>query len=124
MVPENHHSLDTATFAMMKNGVMVINTTRGALIDPVVAIDALKQQKIGALGMDVYENERNLFFEDKSNNVIQDDIFCLLLAYHNILCTGHQVFMTEEALTSISQTTLQNVNQLDRGERCLNQLNT
>lgn len=124
MVPENHHLLDTAAFAMMKNGVMVINTSRGALIDPVAAIDALKQQKIGTLGMDVYENERDLFFEDKSNDVIQDDIFRRLSACHNVLFTGHQAFMTEEALTSISQTTLQNVNQLDRGERCLNQLNT
>ncbi len=70
MVPENHHLLDTAGFAMMKNGVMVINTSRSVLIDPVAAIDALKQQKIGALGMDVYENERDLFFEDKSNDVI------------------------------------------------------
>ena len=107
----------------MKNGVMIINTSRGGLIDSSAAIDALKQQKIGALGMDVYENERDLFFEDKSNDVIQDDIFRRLSACHNVLFTGHQAFLTEEALTSISETTLQNVSQLDRGEPCPNQLN-
>lgn len=70
MVPENRHLLDTAGFVMMINGVMVINTSRSVLIDPVAAIDVLKQQKIGALGMNVYENERDLFFEEKSNDVI------------------------------------------------------
>lgn len=102
---------------------MVINTSRGALIDSSAAIDALKQQKIGALGMDVYENERDLFFEDKSNDVIQDDVFRRLSACHNVLFTGHQAFLTEEALTSISQTTLKNIEQLARGEACPNQLN-
>lgn len=70
MVPENRHLLDTAGFVMKINGVMVINTSRSVLIDPVAAIDVLKQQKIGALGMNVYENERDLFFEEKSNDVI------------------------------------------------------
>lgn len=123
LTPENHHLLDSDAFAMMKDGVMIINTSRGALIDSSAAIDALKQQKIGALGMDVYENERDLFFEDKSNDVIQDDIFRRLSACHNVLFTGHQAFLTEEALTSISETTLKNINQLDRGENCPNQLN-
>ncbi len=123
LTPENHHLLNADAFAMMKNGVMVINTSRGALIDSTAAIDALKQQKIGALGMDVYENERDLFFEDKSNDVIQDDVFRRLSACHNVLFTGHQAFLTEEALTSISQTTLQNISQLERGEACPNQLN-
>jgi D-lactate dehydrogenase len=123
LTPENHHLLNADAFAMMKNGVMVINTSRGALIDSTAAIDALKQQKIGALGMDVYENERDLFFEDKSNDVIQDDVFRRLSACHNVLFTGHQAFLTEEALTSISQTTLQNISLLDRGEACPNQLN-
>lgn len=123
LTPENHHLLNTDAFAAMKDGVMIINTSRGGLIDSSAAIDALKQQKIGALGMDVYENERDLFFEDKSNDVIQDDIFRRLSACHNVLFTGHQAFLTEEALTSISETTLQNVSQLDRGEPCPNQLN-
>ncbi|MDR0218184.1 MAG: 2-hydroxyacid dehydrogenase [Enterobacteriaceae bacterium] len=120
MTPENHHLLDEKAFNKMKDGVMVINTSRGALIDSVAAINALKQQKIGALGMDVYENERDLFFEDKSNDVIQDDIFRRLSSCHNVLFTGHQAFLTEEALTSISETTLQNIHQLTSGEPCPN----
>ncbi|PHM68751.1 2-hydroxyacid dehydrogenase [Xenorhabdus kozodoii] len=120
MTPENHHLLDETAFNKMKDGVMIINTSRGALIDSVAAINALKQQKIGALGMDVYENERDLFFEDKSNDVIQDDIFRRLSSCHNVLFTGHQAFLTEEALTSISETTLQNIQQLVSRKACPN----
>ncbi|CFQ53395.1 2-hydroxyacid dehydrogenase [Yersinia similis] len=120
MTPENHHLLNKQSFDQMKDGVMIINTSRGGLIDSTAAIDALKQQKIGSLGMDVYENERDLFFEDKSNDVIQDDVFRRLSSCHNVLFTGHQAFLTEEALTSISVTTLQNIAQLDKGEFCPN----
>ena len=123
MTPENYHLLNRAAFDQMKNGVMVINTSRGGLIDSQAAIDALKNQKIGALGMDVYENERDLFFEDKSNDVIQDDLFRRLSACHNVLFTGHQAFLTAEALTSISETTLENLRQLENGEPCVNQVN-
>ena len=122
LTPENHHLLNAEAFRKMKDGVMVINTSRGGLIDSTAAIEALKQQKIGALGMDVYENERGLFFEDKSNDVIQDDVFRRLSACHNVLFTGHQAFLTEEALTSIAEVTLQNVSQLTRGEPCPNLL--
>ncbi|AOM42806.1 2-hydroxyacid dehydrogenase [Xenorhabdus hominickii] len=120
MTSENHHLLNETAFSKMKDGVMIINTSRGALIDSIAAINALKQQRIGALGMDVYENERDLFFEDKSNDVIQDDIFRRLSSCHNVLFTGHQAFLTEEALTSISETTLQNIQQLTSGETCPN----
>ncbi|ANC42025.1 lactate dehydrogenase [Hafnia alvei] len=120
LTPENHHLLDASAFGQMKNGVMIINTSRGGLIDSDAAIEALKQQKIGSLGMDVYENERDLFFEDKSNDVIQDDVFRRLSACHNVLFTGHQAFLTEEALTSISETTLNNIRMLVNGEHCEN----
>ncbi|CQJ46892.1 D-lactate dehydrogenase [Yersinia rohdei] len=120
MTPENHHLLNKSAFDQMKDGVMIINTSRGGLVDSTAAIDALKQQKIGSLGMDVYENERDLFFEDKSNDVIQDDVFRRLSSCHNVLFTGHQAFLTEEALTSISQTTMQNISQLVKGEHCPN----
>ena len=106
----------------MKDGVMIINTSRGTLIDTQAAIDALKQRKIGALGMDVYENERDLFFEDKSNEVIQDDVFRRLSACHNVLLTGHQAFLTEEALMSISDVTLANIYSLKTGKPCENQV--
>jgi len=122
LTPENHHLLDANAFSQMKDGVMIINTSRGGLIDSQAAIDALKQQKIGSLGMDVYENERDLFFEDKSNDVIQDDVFRRLSACHNVLFTGHQAFLTAEALTSISETTLANLHQLEQGASCINEL--
>ena len=114
--PENYHLLNREAFAKMKDGVMIVNTSRGSLIDTQAAIDALKQRKIGALGMDVYENERDLFFEDKSNEVIQDDIFRRLSSCHNVLLTGHQAFLTEEALTNIADVTLSNIYQLKSGK--------
>ncbi|WP_312453688.1 2-hydroxyacid dehydrogenase [Pseudescherichia sp.] len=122
LMEDNYHLLNRDAFAQMKDGVMIINTSRGGLIDSQAAIEALKTQKIGALGMDVYENERDLFFEDKSNDVIQDDIFRRLSACHNVLFTGHQAFLTAEALISISQTTLENLRQLDNDEACPNAL--
>lgn len=123
MTPENHHLLNADAFRQMKDGVMIINTSRGGLIDSQAAIDALKQQKIGSLGMDVYENERDLFFEDKSNDVIQDDVFRRLSACHNVLFTGHQAFLTAEALTAISETTLDNLQRIERGEKSENEVN-
>ncbi|MFC3913680.1 2-hydroxyacid dehydrogenase [Pseudaeromonas sharmana] len=106
---ENYHLLNADAFAKMKKGVMIINTSRGALLDSVAAIEALKQGKIGALGLDVYEEEQELFFEDKSNEVITDDVFRRLSACHNVLFTGHQAFLTKEALLAIATTTLENV---------------
>lgn len=122
LTADNHHMLNAESFSQMKDGVMIINTSRGALLDASAAIDALKQQKIGALGMDVYENERDLFFEDKSNEVVLDDVFRRLSSCHNVLFTGHQAFLTSEALTSISETTLENLAQLSKGEPCANQV--
>nr|WP_318380395.1 2-hydroxyacid dehydrogenase [uncultured Enterobacter sp.] len=122
LTPDNYHMLNRSSFEQMKDGVMIINTSRGGLVDSQAAIEALKTQKIGALGMDVYENERDLFFEDKSNDVIQDDVFRRLSACHNVLFTGHQAFLTAEALISISETTLENLRQLEKGENCPNAL--
>lgn len=120
MTPENYHLLNADSFSKMKDGVMIINTSRGALLDAASAIDALKQSKIGALGMDVYENERDLFFEDKSNDVIQDDVFRRLSACHNVLFTGHQAFLTQEALLNISDTTLSNISAVYDEKACAN----
>lgn len=120
MTPENYHLLNKESFQKMKDGVMIINTSRGALLDATAAIDALKQTKIGALGMDVYENERDLFFEDKSNDVILDDVFRRLSSCHNVIFTGHQAFLTQEALLNISDTTLNNIRQIVEGKICSN----
>ena len=103
----------------MKDGVMVINTSRGALIDSQAAIDALKHQKIGALGLDVYENERDLFFEDKSNDVIQT-MSSAASPPAITCCLPATAFLTAEALISISETTLGNLQQVANGETCPN----
>lgn len=121
--PENYHLLNKAAFNKMKDGVMIINTSRGSLIDTPEAIEALKRRKIGALGMDVYENERDLFFEDKSNEVILDDVFRRLSSCHNVLLTGHQAFLTEEALMNISDVTLHNIDCLQKNTVCENAVN-
>ncbi|QIQ20942.1 2-hydroxyacid dehydrogenase [Zophobihabitans entericus] len=120
LTKENYHMLNKEAFSKMKDGVMIINTSRGGLLDSSAAIDALKKRKIGALGMDVYEKERDLFFEDNSNEVIEDDIFRRLSACHNVIFTGHQAFLTEEALLNISETTLNNIKLIAEGKPCPN----
>ncbi len=122
LTSENHHLLNRDSFSRMKPGVMVINTSRGGLLNALDAIEALKTGQLGSLGLDVYENEKELFFEDKSNEVIQDDVFRRLSACHNVIFTGHQAFLTEEALSAIAFTTLTNITQLSDAEHCLNEL--
>ncbi len=119
---ETHHILDANAFARMKRGVMVINTSRGALLDARAAIDALKSGQIGYLGLDVYEEEQDLFFRDQSESVIQDDIFARLLTFPNVVITGHQAFFTREAVQAIAETTLMNITQVERGEPCENEV--
>lgn len=117
LTPETHHLIDAAALAQMKPGVMLINTSRGALIDTVAVIDALKRQTVGALAIDVYEEEEHLFFQDLSNTVITDDVFSRLLTFPNVLVTAHQAFFTAEALDQIATTTLENLAALHRGQR-------
>lgn len=107
--PETQHMINAAAIQQMKPGVMIINTSRGALIDTRAVIDHLKNGHIGYLGLDVYEEEADLFFEDLSNRVIQDDLFARLLTFPNVLITGHQAFFTGEALSAIARTTLDNI---------------
>ncbi|MDN3680951.1 2-hydroxyacid dehydrogenase [Vibrio tapetis subsp. quintayensis] len=114
MTPENHHLLDESAFGKMKDGVMIINTSRGELLDSAAAIEALKQGRIGALGLDVYESEKELFFQDKSNDVIVDDVFRRLSACHNVVFTGHQAFLTVDALENIAQSTLSNIESFEK----------
>jgi D-lactate dehydrogenase len=105
----NHHLIDAKAIAQMKSGVMLINTSRGGLIDTKAAIAGLKSGKIGYLGLDVYEQEADLFFEDLSDTVIQDDDFQLLQSFPNVVVTAHQAFFTKNALQSIAETTLTNI---------------
>ncbi|MGH1407921.1 MAG: 2-hydroxyacid dehydrogenase [Aeromonas sp.] len=119
---ENYHLLNKEAFAKMKDGVMIINTSRGGLLDSNAAIEALKTSRIGALGLDVYEEEEDLFFADKSNEVITDDVFRRLSACHNVLFTGHQAFLTREALHAIADTTLGNIQAITNQGRCDNEV--
>lgn len=116
LTPETHHLIDAEAVGRMKQGAMLINTSRGALIDTRAVIDGLKRGKLGSLGLDVYEEEADLFFEDLSGTVIQDDVFARLLTFPNVLITGHQGFFTREALASIAETTLSNATAFERGE--------
>jgi D-lactate dehydrogenase len=109
LMPATHHLIDDESLARMKRGVILINTSRGPLIDTKAAIRALKSGKLGALGLDVYEEEADLFFEDLSNRVIQDDVFSRMLTFPNVIITGHQAFFTETALAAIAEDTLANI---------------
>jgi D-lactate dehydrogenase len=120
--PETHHLIDAAAIARMKHGVMLINTSRGAVIDTPAVIEGLKSSKIGYLGLDVYEQEGDLFFQDLSDQVLKDDVFGRLLTFPNVLITGHQGFFTAEALSSIAQTTLQNISVFERDGICQNEV--
>ncbi|MBY0480152.1 MAG: 2-hydroxyacid dehydrogenase [Chitinophagaceae bacterium] len=106
---QTKHIINENTIAMMKKGVMIINTSRGGLIDTTSVIQALKSGQIAYLGIDVYEQEEKLFFRDLSSDIIQDDLIQRLMSFPNVLITAHQAFFTEEALNQISVTTLKNI---------------
>jgi D-lactate dehydrogenase len=124
LVPETHHIINAQTICHMKPGVMLINTSRGGTLDTDAVIQGLKTGQIGYLGLDVYEEEADLFFEDLSSQVIQDDVFSRLLTFPNVLITGHQAFLTHEALTNIAETTLGNVKQWQQTGQCDNAIKT
>ncbi len=112
---DSHHMINENTIEMMKDSVMLINTSRGGLIDTPAVIRALKKRKIGYLGLDVYEMESELFFEDKSLDILQDDVFQRLSGFPNVIITGHQGFFTDEALQQIASTTLSNIALFNQG---------
>src|SRR5262249_13861171 len=115
LTPQTRHLVDAASLARMKPGAMLVNTGRGALVDTPAVIEALKSGRLRHLGLDVYEEEAALFFEDRSWRVLQDDVFARLLTFPNVLVTGHQGFFTGEALTAIAETTLDAVGEFERG---------
>ncbi len=124
LTPETYHLIDETAIAQMKPGVMLVNTSRGGLIDTQAAIQGLKSKQIGHLALDVYEEEGDIFFEDLSGEIIQDDIFERLLTFPNVIITGHQAFFTEEALSNIAETTLANIRDIEQGKVCTNQIKT
>ena len=106
----------------MKEGVVIINTGRGQLIDTQALIEGLKSRKIGAAGLDVYEEESDYFFEDFSDSFIPDDVLARLLTFNNVLVTSHQAFFTAEAMNSIAQITLQNIQDFFAGKPLANEI--
>ena len=106
----------------MKNGVIIINTSRGALIDAEALLDGIKTKKVGAACLDVYEEESDLFFDDKSGHILQDDILARLLSMPNVIVTSHQAFLTKEALTSIAETTIDNIRKFFAGKTVENEV--
>ena len=109
LTPDTHHLINAATVARLKPGAMVVNTSRGKLIDTTAVIDALKRGHLGGLAIDVYEEDEGMFFEDLSGEVLQDDEFSRLLVFPNVLVTAHQAFLTREALSEIARVTVDNI---------------
>jgi D-lactate dehydrogenase len=124
LVPATVHMINEQTISLMKDGVMLVNTSRGGLIDTPAVIEAVKTGKIGYLGLDVYEEETELFFDDFSLQVISDDVFARLLTFPNVVITGHQAFLTNEALLHIAQTTVENIVEFATTGTCRNQVRT
>lgn len=122
LTPKTHHLINEDAIERMKPGVMLINTSRGGVIDTRAIIWGLKSGKIGSLGLDVYEEEADIFFEDLSEQTMQDDVFARLLTFPNVLVTGHQAFFTREALENIAYTTLGNIHEVDQGQECINEI--
>ena len=120
LTPATRHLIDAGALARMKPGAMLVNTSRGGLIDTVAVIAALKSGKLGALAIDVYEQESELFFQDRSGDIIGDDVFQRLLTFPNVLVTGHQGFFTIEAMREIAQVTLHNLDCYMANQPCAN----
>jgi D-lactate dehydrogenase len=115
LTPDTYHLVNAERLAKMQFGAMLINTSRGGLVDTPAVIEALKNGQLGALALDVYEEEADLFFENLSSRVIQDDVFSRLLTFPNVLITGHQAFFTQEALENIASTTIANISAFETG---------
>ncbi len=117
LTPDTHHLINAATLIQMKKGVMLINTSRGALVDTAALLEALKGGHVGYAGLDVYEEESEYFFEDLSDVVIRDDLLARLLTFPNVIVTSHQGFFTREALGNIADTTMANLREFELGKR-------
>jgi len=120
LTPKTHHIVNAGNLPRTKPGAMLINTSRGGLIDTRAVIGALKSGRLGNLGLDVYEEEADLFFEDLSNHMIQDDVFARLLTFPNVIITAHQAFFTREAMIGIAGTTLASISDFEQGRELTN----
>jgi len=118
LTPETYHLIDAETIVQLKPGVMLVNTSRGALLDTPAVIEGLKSGRIGFLAIDVYEEEEDLFFEDMSSQVVKDDVFARLLTFHNVVVTAHQAFFSDEALANIADATLAGITEFEKTGTC------
>lgn len=122
LTDETYHMINDETIAMMKKGVVLINTSRGALISAEALLEGIKSRKVGAACLDVYEEESDLFFEDFSGHIVDDDVIARLISMPNVLMTSHQAFLTEEALSNIAETTVKNLVDILQNDTCQNEL--
>ena len=122
LTEETYHMLDASAFERCKRGVVIVNTSRGALVDAEALLGAIKSRQVGAACLDVYEEESDFFFEDYSGHIVEDDVLARLISMPNVIVTSHQAFLTEEALSNIAETTVENIrSMLEKGE-CPNEL--
>jgi len=122
LTDETYHMIDDKSIEKLKKGVVIVNTSRGALIDAEALLEGIKARKIGAACLDVYEEEANVFFQDFSGHIIADDTLARLISMPNVIVTSHQAFLTEEALSNIAETTVSNLIACHKGEECANEL--
>jgi D-lactate dehydrogenase len=122
LTPATHHIINSETLKRAKPGAILINTSRGGLIDTEAVIEALKTGLLGGLGIDVYEQEADLFFRDLSSEIITDDVFQRLVSFPNVIVTGHQAYLTREALTTICETTLKSITAFEKGQPLENEV--
>jgi len=122
LTEESYHLIDEVSIGKCKKGVVILNTSRGALVDAEALLSAIKSRKVGAACLDVYEEESDLFFEDRSGHIIEDDVLARLISMPNVIVTSHQAFLTEEALANIARTTLGNVTDFIKNGECPNEL--
>ena len=122
LTEETDHIIDEESISKCKKGVVIINTSRGALVDAEALLNAIKSRKVGAACLDVYEEESDLFFEDYSGHIIEDDTLARLISMPNVIVTSHQAFLTEEALSNIAETTVNNITEFFKTGQCPNEL--
>ncbi len=122
LTSQTEHIINAETIARMKKGVVIVNTSRGGLIDAEALTEAIKNKQVGAACLDVYEEESELFYEDNSGHILQDDVLARLISMPNVLLTSHQAFLTEEALNNIAEITVRNIGAFLKGERLENEI--
>ena len=122
LTEETYHLIDEKSLEKCKKGVVILNTSRGALVDAEALLAGIKSRKVGAACLDVYEEESDLFFEDKSGHIMEDDVLARLISMPNVIVTSHQAFLTEEALSAIAEVTIENITQVLSGGKCQNEV--